>query len=93
MDDDDVNDVTEIVIDVAKTNRNFTPLLAALDIDAVTLLAMENLSDRLLYHVLDAAYYSYDVESNARSHSLHLKDQRLILVLKMEMHSSTMRKS
>jgi uncharacterized surface protein with fasciclin (FAS1) repeats len=41
-------------------------LLAALDVDAATLLGINNLSDvLLLFHVLDGAYYSSDVVTNA----------------------------
>ena len=40
----------------APTDDAFADLLMALDIDAATLLGIENLSDVLLYHVLDGAY-------------------------------------
>jgi uncharacterized surface protein with fasciclin (FAS1) repeats len=49
----------------APTDDAFADLLMALNIDAATLLGIENLSDVLLYHVLDGAYYSGDVVSNA----------------------------
>jgi uncharacterized surface protein with fasciclin (FAS1) repeats len=49
----------------APTDQAFTDLLTALDIDAATLLGVENLSDILLYHVLDGAYYASDVVANA----------------------------
>jgi len=49
----------------APTDAAFADLLTALEIDAATLLAMENLDQILLYHVLSGAYYSSDVVSNA----------------------------
>ena len=49
----------------APTDEAFNELLMALDIDAATLLGVENLSDILLYHVLSGAYYSGDVVANA----------------------------
>jgi transforming growth factor-beta-induced protein len=49
----------------APTDAAFTALLTALDIDAATLLGVENLSDILLYHVLSGAYYSTDVVAGA----------------------------
>ena len=49
----------------APTDQAFTDLLTALDVDATTLLGIENLSDVLLYHVLDGAYYASDVVAGA----------------------------
>jgi transforming growth factor-beta-induced protein len=49
----------------APTDDAFADLLMALDIDASTLLGINNLSDVLLFHVLDGAYYSSDVVANA----------------------------
>ena len=49
----------------APTDDAFNDLLMALNIDAATLLGIENLSSVLLYHVLDGAYYSGDVVANS----------------------------
>jgi uncharacterized surface protein with fasciclin (FAS1) repeats len=49
----------------APTDDAFAALLTELEIDASTLLASEDLSDILLYHVLAGAYYSTDVVSGA----------------------------
>ncbi len=49
----------------APTDAAFIELLSTLDLEAATLLGVENLSDVLLYHVLDGAYYSTDVVANA----------------------------
>ena len=49
----------------APTDEAFENLLDALDIDASTLLGINNLSDVLLYHVLEGAYYSDAVVAGA----------------------------
>ena len=48
----------------APTDDAFADLLAALDIDAATLLGVENLSDILLYHVFAGEYMASDVLAN-----------------------------
>jgi len=49
----------------APTNDAFAALLVELDLTVEELLALPSLSDILLYHVLEGAYYSSDVLANA----------------------------
>ncbi len=65
----------------APTDEAFNDLLTALDIDAATLLAADNLADILLYHVLGDAYYASDLVGEASSSLTTLEGSDIVITV------------